>query len=480
MTFLHILSAAIVKMALMQRKFARQAAIGLMAAAIIALQFAPLAQAAIYYWDNDGTTAGFGTAAGTWAVPTTGSTTQGWSPDATGATLPVNVTTQTTDTVNFGNTATGLAAGTITVTGTVSNGGMTFASGSGAIVLSGGTITNVAAETITVNNASDTISSILAGAASSLTVGGSGTLALTGLNTYVGKTIIGNNTAGTLRVQVNTLGNLSAPSSLGAPTTAANGVIQIGATSLGSTLEFTGASAAASTNRQIQIGVSNTGSGGATIVNNNATSTTTLTFSNAAFNVAATGVSTFNRTLTLGGLNTGSNTVTGIIVNNTGTSGGIVSLSKTGAGTWILNGANSYTGGTTITGGALTIGNATGLGSVTGGGVSVTSGAVLQLNGITVGAKNLTINGAGLTTLAQGALNNISATAATYGGAVTLGSSSTIGVKGTGQLTLSGTIGIGAFTLTTLNASAARLQLNGVISGAGSVVAKERPKNNFL
>ena len=30
---------------------------------------APSVFAASYYWDNDGTTAGFGTAAGTWAVP---------------------------------------------------------------------------------------------------------------------------------------------------------------------------------------------------------------------------------------------------------------------------------------------------------------------------------------------------------------------------------------------------------------------------
>ena len=37
-----------------------------------------------YYWDNNGATAGFGTAGGTWAAPTTNDSTQGWSTSATG------------------------------------------------------------------------------------------------------------------------------------------------------------------------------------------------------------------------------------------------------------------------------------------------------------------------------------------------------------------------------------------------------------
>ena len=61
---------------------------------------------------------------------------------------------------------------------------MTFASGSGTIVLSGGTITLAAAEVITVNNAADTIDSILTGAGTSLTINGSGTLTLSQANTY--------------------------------------------------------------------------------------------------------------------------------------------------------------------------------------------------------------------------------------------------------------------------------------------------------
>ena len=156
----------------------------------------PSAQAAVYYWDDDAATAGFGTAGastGTWAAPTAGPT-AGWSLSATGANAFAVFTTGSGDTLNFGNGATGLAAGTITVSGTVDAGNITFASGSGAIVLSGGTINLAPVSTITVNNASDTISSILAGAATSLTKAGAGTLTLSGANTYTGTTIINGGT----------------------------------------------------------------------------------------------------------------------------------------------------------------------------------------------------------------------------------------------------------------------------------------------
>ena len=177
-------------------------------AAMLAHLAAPSAQAVTHYWDNNGTTAGFGTAAGTWAAPTTGDATQGWSTSATGVLVPGSVTTGTADILNFGNGATGLAAGTITVSGTVDAGDMTFASGSGAIVLSGGTINLAAAETITVNNTTDTISSILAGAATSLTKAGTGTLILSGINTYTGLT---NVSAGTLTISdASTFTNTSA------------------------------------------------------------------------------------------------------------------------------------------------------------------------------------------------------------------------------------------------------------------------------
>lgn len=174
-----------------------------------------------FYWDNNGTTAGFGTAAGTWAAPTVGSETLGWSTSGTGDLLPGTITTDNTDSLNFGNTTTGLAAGTVTVSGTVAAGNLTFASGSGAIVLSGGTAINLAAaSTITLNNAADTISTPLTGAATSLTKAGTGILTLSAANTYAGVTNIN---SGTLRI-----GNAAA---LGTQTGTTDGtVIASGAT----------------------------------------------------------------------------------------------------------------------------------------------------------------------------------------------------------------------------------------------------------
>ncbi|HEX7260543.1 MAG TPA: autotransporter-associated beta strand repeat-containing protein, partial [Luteolibacter sp.] len=114
-----------------------------------------------------------------------------WSTDTTGVAAPAaSITTLTSDVINFGNGATGLAAGTIAVSGTVDSGNMTFASGSGAIILSGGTINLAAASTITVNNTTNTIGSILTGAGTSLTKAGTGELVLTNSNSYTGTTII--------------------------------------------------------------------------------------------------------------------------------------------------------------------------------------------------------------------------------------------------------------------------------------------------
>jgi len=153
--------------------------------------------AATYYYDNDSSTAGFGTAGGTWAAPTPGPI-PGWTTDATGASIPASITTLTTDTLNFGNGATGLAAGTITLSGALSSGSVNFASGSGAITLSGGTsLTLTASPTITVNNVSDIISTVLAGAGTTLTKAGTGTLILSGQNTVAGAVTV---TAGELQL----------------------------------------------------------------------------------------------------------------------------------------------------------------------------------------------------------------------------------------------------------------------------------------
>jgi hypothetical protein len=117
------------------------------------------------YWDTNSTTTGFGTASGTWGTDSF------WNNSTTGGAGTFSLATA--GAINFGNGATGLGAGTITVDGTqTASGGLTFASGSGAIVLSGGTINLPASTTITVNNTTNTISSNITGAATTLAKAG--------------------------------------------------------------------------------------------------------------------------------------------------------------------------------------------------------------------------------------------------------------------------------------------------------------------
>jgi fibronectin-binding autotransporter adhesin len=153
--------------------------------AFFATGIVPTAHAATYYWDTNGNTAGFGSASGTWG------TSAFWSTSTAGTgtpTLAVTANTApTTDVVNFGTAILGLGAGTVNV-GMVNSGNITFGAASGAISLTGGTITLNSTEVIAVNNATDSIGSLLAGAATSLTKTGYGTLVLNGsaTNTFTG------------------------------------------------------------------------------------------------------------------------------------------------------------------------------------------------------------------------------------------------------------------------------------------------------
>lgn len=141
-----------------------------------------------------------------------------------------------------------------------------------------------------------------------------------------------------------------------------------------------------------------------------------MVFTNAAFTSAQSGA-TANRTLTLGGTNTGNNTISGVIADNNATTGRIA-LIKADAGTWVLSGNNTYTGSTNVTSGTLLVnGNQT---SATGN-VTVAAGATLGGNGTLGGATTIagilspgnggigTLNITGNTTW-QGASSNGTAT----------------------------------------------------------------------
>jgi fibronectin-binding autotransporter adhesin len=156
-------------------------------------------------------------------------------------------------------------------------------------------------------------------------------------------------------------------------------------------------------------------------------------------------------TLTVGDAT--STTIAGVI-------SGTGSLTKTGTGTVTLSGANTFAGTTTVNVGTLQLGNATALGSTVGT-TSVTSGAVLDLNGQTVGAEGLTLNGTGIA--AGGALINSNATAASLSGTI---AATSYNVGGTGNITLSGSV---QGTLTKVAGNT--LTLSGVADNGGLVVA---------
>jgi autotransporter-associated beta strand protein len=100
------------------------------------------------------------------------------------------VTTTTADVLNFGHAALGLGAGFIAVNA-VDAGDLNFASSSGSIELAGGAINLAAVSTITANNPGNiahAISCVLAGAGTSLTKNGTGTIILNTANLYTGPT----------------------------------------------------------------------------------------------------------------------------------------------------------------------------------------------------------------------------------------------------------------------------------------------------
>jgi autotransporter-associated beta strand protein len=111
-------------------------------------------------------------------------------------------------------------------------------------------------------------------------------------------------------------------------------------------------------------------------------------------------------------------TVSGTQASGTTISGTTV-VTKQGAGSFTLSEQNSYSGLTTVSAGTLKLGAAGGatntpLGT-TAAGTTVSSGAVLDLNGFTLGtAEALTLNGTGISS--GGALTNSSATGVSYSG----------------------------------------------------------------
>jgi fibronectin-binding autotransporter adhesin len=330
------------------------------------------------------------------------------------------------------------------------------ASASNPILLSG-------ANTINVSSGTGALSGVISGTGS-LTKGGSGTLILSGSNTYEGTTTID---AGTLRVSADVaLGTASAPLTL------AGGVLQYGASfslSAARTITTSSPQSGIDTNGLVITlanPISGTGgliksgtgalflSGPNTYRGNTTIAQGTLGLSGPAASLMNSSAVVVDGTLdlnatedtvainTLSGTGSDGSILLGayaltITQSATGTYPGTISgvgtLIKGGSSTLILSGTGTYSGGTQLVGGALMLGST---GALPAGGAIAVDIGTLDLNGYSLSLGNFSGETSGFTQLGNGSLSINQSIPGTYAGAI-LGTGGLI-KSGPSTLVLSG------------------------------------------
>ncbi len=367
--------------------------------------------------------------------------------------------------------------------------------------------------TVDTNGFATTLSGAIDGAGAFTKIG-TGTLSLSGVNSYAGNTTL---SAGTVQ-----LGNAAAiPSGTGKGNVTVNGTLDLGGNSItvnglsgagvvtnsqGTAVTFTvGANDQSSVfsgiiqNGTGAVALTKTGAGALTLNQANTyTGTTTISsgtiqLGNAAALPSGTGKGNVvdNGTLDLQGFSTTLNalTGTGAVMNSVagtatltlgGTNltstfagslqdgAGALALVKSGTGTLALSGASTYSGQTGVNAGVLSVQNATALGAVgAGSGTSIATGAALELTdsvGFEVGAEALTLSGDGIAS--HGALRNVAGNSI-WDGAVTFASNITIGVDAN-RLTLAGAIGDAGGARSLTKVGVGLLNLTGSASYTGA------------
>jgi autotransporter-associated beta strand protein len=214
----------------------------------------------------------------------------------------------------------------------------TIAANSGNIVLSNiGIISGTWPLTLDGTSTGSSIASIIGTTSGTLTKNGAGTWTLSGANTYTGITTIN---LGTLSVMA--LANGGVGCGIGAAANAAANLVLNGGT-----LQLSGAASAQSTDRLFTLGA--TATAGA-LDSATATAGNTMTFASTGA-IAFTGAGA--RTLTLRGSNTGNNLFAPLLGDNSGAEA--TALTKAGTGTWLVSGANTFSGQMTVQAGTLSV-----------------------------------------------------------------------------------------------------------------------------
>lgn len=279
------------------------------------------------------------------------------------------------------------------------------------------------------------------GGSSTLTKSGSSTATLSGGgNTYTGATTV---SGGTL--VVGSLGNGGAASDIGASSSAASSLVLNGGT-----LQYAGGAAAS--DRLFTV----TTSGGSIDASGSG-----------ALNLSNTGsigyVGNGPRNITLTGASTETNTLAAKVSDN----GGVTTVTKNGAGSWVVTGANNYSGVTTISAGTLQVGagdsGAIGSGNVVDNGtLRFNRTGSLTVSGAVSGSGRVINDGAGTVTLAGN--NNYTGGTTINAGTLQIGSGGATGTLDVNAgITDNGTI---------IFNSTSALTLNSVISGTGNLVKR--------
>ncbi|MEI7902094.1 MAG: autotransporter-associated beta strand repeat-containing protein [bacterium] len=198
---------------------------------------------------------------------------------------------------------------------------------------------------------------------------GAGTLQLSGKNTYTGQTILESGALSVTSLNSFTKGKAKACGSLGAPLDIEAGEIVIGEEGKAGecALIYTGAG-------EISDRVMNfAGKKAAVTFDQSGTGLLKLT---STFVISGYGA---DKTLVLTGSTAGTGEIAGNIFNPYDRAGkAVISVTKSGTGTWVLSGTNTYTGPTTVKQGTLSIASVQSLGDKTD--VYLSEGARLELN----------------------------------------------------------------------------------------------------